>query len=62
MKKIYMTPATKWMEATTEEMMAGSDLLTPDSSGNPQQNLGDAPTTGSTSGNLSRESLWDFED
>jgi len=62
MKKIYMTPTTKWVEAQAEEMMAGSDLFTPDSSGNPTQDLSSPETTEATSGNLSRQSLWDEND
>jgi len=62
MKKIYLMPATKWMEAQTEEMMAGSDLLNPNSDGDPtQQDLNNAPTTDAPSGNLSRQGLWDEE-
>ena len=60
MKKIYMTPTTKWVEAQTEEMIASS--LT-EVGGVLQQDLSEAPVTTEESGNLSRQSLWDdFED
>ena len=62
MKKIYMTPTTKWVEAQAEEMMAGSDLFTPGSGDELIQNLSTPETTDETSGNLSRQSLWDEND
>ena len=61
MKKIYMTPTTKWVEAQAEEMMTTS-LFTPDTSGNPTQDLSSPETTTETSGNLSRQGLWDDTD
>jgi len=62
MKKVYMTPTTKWVEAQTEEMIAGSDMFT-ESGGNLIQDLSTPQTTTEESGNLSRQSLWDdFED
>jgi len=62
MKKVYMTPTTKWVEAQTEEMIAGSDMFT-ESGGNLIQDLSSAPELNgeTTSGNLSRQSLWDEE-
>ena len=62
MKKVYMTPLTKWVKAQAEEMMTTS-LFTPDGSGNPTQDLSSAPELNSetTSGNLSRQGLWDEE-
>ena len=60
MKKVYMTPTTKWVEAETEKMMVGSIQDMGD--GTLQQNLGSAGETTETSGNLSRQDLWDFED
>ena len=60
MKKIYMTPTTKWVEAQAEEMIASS--LT-EVGGVLQQDLSEAPVTTEESGNLSRQGLWDdFED
>jgi len=61
MKKVYLTPLTKWVKAQAEEMMTTS-LFTPDGSGNPTQDLSTPETTTETSGNLSRQDLWDFED
>ena len=58
-----MTPTTKWVEAQAEEMMNAS--LFEQSGDNLIQNLNSAPELNSetTSGNLSRQSLWDdFED
>jgi len=62
MKKVYMTPTTKWVEAQTEEMMNAS-LFTPVGSGDDfSQDLSNPEiTTTETSGNLSRQSLWDEE-
>ena len=61
MKKVYMTPTTKWVEAQAEEMMTAS--LFEQKDGNLIQDLSSAPeTTTETSGNLSRQGLWDFED
>ena len=54
-----MTPTTKWVEAQTEEMIASS--LT-EVGGVLQQDLSDPNTTEATSGNLSRQSLWDEND
>ena len=63
MKKIYMTPTTKWVEAQTEEMIAASGLFATDGSGNPtEQDLSTPETTDATSGNLSRQGLWDDTD
>ena len=62
MKKIYMTPTTKWVEAQAEEMMTTS-LFTPGSGDDFSQDLSNSEiTTTETSGNLSRQDLWDFED
>lgn len=57
MKKIYQAPALKWVEAETEEMMAGSPVENGFS-------LNTERTTDETSGNLSRKgySVWDDED
>ncbi len=59
MKKIYQAPALKWVEAETEEMMAGSPV--------PVENgfsLKTENKTDETSGNLSRRgrSIWDDEE
>ena len=62
MKKIYMTPTTKWVEAQAEEMMNAS--LFEQSGDNLIQDLSDPTnTTDATTGNLSRQSIWDdFEE
>jgi len=52
MKKIYQTPAVRWMEAQTEQMIAVSVV----ENGFKQS---EAPTTDATSGNLSRQTtVW----
>ena len=56
MKKVYMTPFTKWLEAETEDMMNPVSVITDDK--------GD-PAPANPSGEvLSRESnsLWDSEE
>lgn len=57
MKKVYMTPTTKWVEAQTEEMIAASTLDITGDNGEAEVINEDAQTEG-----LSRQSLWDFED
>ena len=56
MKKVYMMPLTKWVEAQTEEMSAGSPLNITGDSGSAEVIDDDA-----TSDGLSRQSLWDEE-
>ena len=56
MKKVYMTPLTKWVEAQTEDMIAGSPLNITGDSGSAEVIESDAQTDG-----LSRQSLWDEE-
>jgi hypothetical protein len=57
MKKIYQAPTLKWVEAETEEMIAGSPVENGFS-------LKTENTTNETSGNLSRRgrSIWDDEE
>jgi len=58
MKAIYQQPTTDIYLVATTQMIAASDLIK-----NNSQNLGEAPTTDATSGNLSRRrSLWDEEE
>lgn len=56
MKKVYMTPFTKWLEAETEDMMNPVSVIT-DGSGDPAP----ADENGEV---LSRQSnsLWDSEE
>ena len=56
MKKVYMTPLTKWVEAQTEDMIAGSPLNIPDEGGSAE--VIDENATGTA---LSRQNLWDEE-
>jgi hypothetical protein len=52
MKKIYQTPAVRWMEAQTEQMIAVSAVEN-------GFNRNSAPETDATSGNLSRQTtVW----
>ncbi len=58
MKTTYQKPETLLMEIATQQMIAASDLIK-----NNQQDLENAPTTGETSGNLSRHrTVWDDEE
>ena len=56
MKKVYMMPLTKWVEAQTEDMIAGSPLNITGDSGSAE--VIDVNATGD---GLSRQSLWDEE-
>ena len=56
MKKVYMTPLTKWVEAQTEDMIAGSPLNITGDSGSAE--VIDENATGD---GLSRQNLWDEE-
>ena len=61
MKTTYQKPTTEVVEIETCNMIAGSDLLQ-DIVDN-GQDLGSAPETDETGGNLSRSlDLWDDED
>ena len=54
MKKTYLMPTTKWMEAETEEMIAASYTNIEEGF-----NLDNLSTTDATSGNLARQNdLW----
>lgn len=58
MKKTYQSPETLLVAIATQQMIAASDLIK-----NDQQDLGSAPETTETSGNLSRRrSVWDDEE
>ena len=56
MKQTYQTPSIKWLEAATEEMIAASTSI--------EQgfDLNSVAETTETSGNLSRQSLWDDDE
>ena len=57
MKKIYQMPEVDVLDVMTEDMIAASPV-------EDGFNTGDAPTTGQTSGNLSRQKdMWEtYED
>ena len=59
MKKIYQTPEVDILDIMSEDMIADSPAAVEDGF-----NTGDAPTTGQTSGNLSRQKdMWEtYED
>jgi hypothetical protein len=60
MKKTYQQPTANFLGMMTSEMMVSSLTM---KDGAPYQDLGDAPTTTETSGNLSRRrSVWDDGD
>lgn len=61
MKATYIKPAIEVMEGETDELLAAS-LLTTNQEGNLIQDLGNAPTTTESSGNLSRKSIWDDDE
>ena len=54
--KVYLKPEIKELGVELEQMIAASDPILPGSGNN--NNLNDAPTTGETSGNLSRYDEW----
>lgn len=58
MKATYQAPAVEQLLADTDMLLVASlpEVLTEG------QNLENAPTTEETSGNLSRNSIWDDED
>ena len=60
MKTTYLKPEIGELYMSLEEMIAASDPILPGGNNN---NLNDAPTTGETSGNLSRyNEIWDDEE
>lgn len=59
MKKTYQTPVTLLGDLDLQQLLTSS--LKSDENGI-YQDLGDAPTTDATSGNLSRRSVWNDED
>ena len=59
MKQTYQKPVTLLGDLDLQQLLTSS--LRSDESGI-YQDLGDAPTTDATSGNLSRRSVWNDED
>jgi hypothetical protein len=59
MKKTYQKPVTLLGDLDLQQLLTSS--LKSDENGI-YQDLGDAPTTDATSGNLSRRSVWNDED
>ena len=59
MKTKYQNPVMEYLFAETGNLLEGSQLQDIVTNG---QDLGGAPTTNATEGNLSRMNVWDDED
>jgi hypothetical protein len=61
MKKTYQTPTAQPSDMELEQLIAASPLITTNGE-NLEQDLSNPETTGATSGNLSRFSIWGDDD